>query len=836
MRVEFLGGADEIGASAIALELKESRLLIDCGVRFNKRQRLPGLAGLQDGKELAGIILTHAHLDHSGALPVVKQAFPSVPIYMTPPTFNLIRILLGDTLKLMESKWELEKEIPLYAESAVSEMLQAVKLVHYIQPTVIKEDIRFTFFPAGHIAGAASVGIETKEGNVFITGDISVNDQLTVAGMPLPDFDPHLIISESTYGSRLHADRDLEETRLVKQVQSALEADGKVLIPAFALGRAQEVILTLQNAMRNKKLPKFPIHVDGMVKNICSTYRKFPFYLTQKLKKEVQKRGDPFFDSLKNIKPVMTAEERMKIIEGPPCCIVASSGMLTGGPSQFYAQHFVQNPENMIAVTGYQDEESPGRKLLNLADGKERKLKINGESFPVKCRVDKYNLSAHADGVQISGLIWKLEPNEIILVHGDGDSRGGLAELLGKGHEGDIHQPVNGEFLDFDFQSKATNFQKKTGDPEVKGISRGKELNKAGLKKIAELLDSLENSSRRLFSVNEIMEVWYGVSKIPSEKIEKGMGLIEKSDVLLADSHRPFLYRINQKALNRRSGKKWRQGKVQREIKKIFPKQAGLYKCGVRNEENTVILYFYFPRVAAEVYKEMLKSIEMQCGWKISVNPETHQGALKAKAEEMAPAEWQVAANPSIHRESGRVTLKTLSKPDSEELKTVQKEFKEATGFDLIVRNVKSSYTAPRQVFSGDGKMEINAAFREVDRAFAGKPQRPYRKSRKTSSKGPYIELSFISGKIGERYRKMFRDLEKKTGWKIYNNPRVNQELALKTARDVVPDKWRMKRNPSYLPSKSEIRLHLVRRPSSREFRGIQKKFQELTGLKLSYD
>jgi len=259
------------------------------------------------------------------------------------------------------------------------------------------DDLEVLFYPGGHILGASCIVLYTADGNVLYTGDFSVTPQKTVDGILVPPVRPDLLITETTYGTRLHANRETEEKRLCETVGQVLRTGGKVLIPAFALGRAQEVILILQEAQRTGLVPPVPIWVDGLVKNICGAYSSFPDDLGRKLSQRTSKEHNPFFPERGKVRAVLPPQ-REEIVSGGPCAIISSSGMLTGGPSVFYAQALAGDEANAIFITGYQDEESPGRALLNLLDAREERfLSLQGRKVRVACRIDRYSLSAHAD-------------------------------------------------------------------------------------------------------------------------------------------------------------------------------------------------------------------------------------------------------------------------------------------------------------------------------------------------------------------------------------------------------------------------------------------------------
>lgn len=427
MQLTFSGGADSIGASCTLVEIGETSLLVDCGIRMNAPDRpLPDLSALS-GKHLDAVLLTHAHTDHSGALPLLCDAFPSVPVFATPPTIDLISILFNDSIRIMAQ--EREGEIPLYSKTQVERVLSLVMPVGFRQSRTIN-NVTVTFLPAAHIIGAAMIHIASPAGNILFTGDYSVSSAATVPALDRPLLPVDLVISESTYGSRLHEDRAVAENRLVQQVNEIVQNGGKVLIPSFAIGRAQEVILILQHALRTKKLPVVPVYVDGMVRDVCSIYSNHEMYVTAKLAKQIRKTYNPFFTN--SITAVTTPQMRNRISsEAAPCVIIASSGMLTGGASAFYAQKLMGDEKNAILLTGYQDEESPGRALLSLASQSgDRSFNLYGEPVDVKATVATFNLSAHADRLQMASMIESIRPRTVVLVHGDKEARNSLKNSL----------------------------------------------------------------------------------------------------------------------------------------------------------------------------------------------------------------------------------------------------------------------------------------------------------------------------------------------------------------------------------------------------------------------
>jgi Cft2 family RNA processing exonuclease/dsRNA-specific ribonuclease len=348
-----------------------------------------------------------------------------VPIYLTPPTQELVTILQRDALKLMDR----EGDVPLYSERQVESMIEMFRPVHHGDRIQVG-DVEIIYLPASHILGASMVYFSTPAGNVMFTGDYSVDAQRTVPALDRPTLSVDLLVTETTYGNRMHADRRTSENLLVSRVAQVVEAGGRVLIPAFAIGRAQEVLLILKQALRNKKIPECPIFVDGMVRSVCGVYSHHARYVSRSLLRDSQRSGHPFFTG--TITAVGNAQERKDVLSAGACVIVASSGMLSGGPSAFYAGELAPVATDAILITGYQDEESPGRALLNLAEETgPRPLRLGDKIVDVRCAFETYSLSAHADRMQMVGLIEAMRPRTVVLVHGDLPAKTMLADSLG---------------------------------------------------------------------------------------------------------------------------------------------------------------------------------------------------------------------------------------------------------------------------------------------------------------------------------------------------------------------------------------------------------------------
>ena len=445
MHVLFLGGANEVGASSALVTIEGQPILVDAGIRMCNRQdrQLPEFSALEHRP--SAVLLTHAHTDHTGALPVlVRDLLESTKVYCTPATREIARVLLEDNANRMKRERR-EGGDPSYTRTDVDAVVERMSPVPWRDPVPVSDSVTATWIPAGHILGAAMICIEGEHERVLITGDVSGSDQLSILGMD--EQAPHLagkpdaMIMESTYGDCRHPDRTEEESRLLSDVAATIDGGGKVLIPVFAVGRAQEVILILKRAMQRKEIPEFPVFVDGMVRQINDIYSDYSRELSPALRWE----SDLFYSD--SIMKVTSKAERDPIMQGEPCCIVASSGMLKGGVSSRYAEHLVRDSRNLVALSGYQAKGTPGyelEKLPGVGEAEERTWKPSCEqSVPVESKVERYRLSAHADKDGLTGLVRKIQPGTLLLGHGDREARQQLKRETSRSV--DVRLPENGD-------------------------------------------------------------------------------------------------------------------------------------------------------------------------------------------------------------------------------------------------------------------------------------------------------------------------------------------------------------------------------------------------------
>lgn len=438
VRVTSLGGYREVGRSSTLLRTPESNILIDCGVnvgRNDSKEMFPRLDAQEFNIDhLDAVVITHAHLDHSGFLPYLYKYGYEGPVYTTKATSNLMTLLQIDYLDVAKKEGKL---LPYSSKDVRNTVLHTIPL-SYGEVTDIAPDVRLTLHNAGHILGSAIVHLHMGNGlyNMAIAQDFKYR-QTNLLDSAVSRF-PRLeaLFMESTYGNPqdvMPTNRDAE-MQLKDIIASTLTRGGKVLIPVLAVGRAQELQIVIESLIARGLIPSVPVYLDGMISEASAVTTCHPEYLSRKLREKIFHVGqNPFLSEC--FHKVEGREERAKIVLGDPCVILATSGMLTGGPSVEYFDKLLHDSKNSIVFVSYQGEGSLGRKVQKsvneitmMEKGHARVLKIEMEVHTV------IGFSGHSDRKELLKYATKVfpKPEKVFLIHGEKSKCISLASTLHK--------------------------------------------------------------------------------------------------------------------------------------------------------------------------------------------------------------------------------------------------------------------------------------------------------------------------------------------------------------------------------------------------------------------
>jgi KH/beta-lactamase-domain protein len=419
IRMTALGSFQEVGRSCVLLETPHSKVLLDCGINpAGNENAYPYLDSLNFPlTEIDAIIISHAHTDHAGFLPYLFRMGYQGPVYCTVPTRDLMTLLQFDFIDVAVK----EGKEPLYTEKDVKEMLKYCITREYREVTDICPDIRMTFHNAAHILGSASVHLHIGSGahNVVYSADIKYGFTRLFNNIDLNYPRLETLLIESTYSKKedIQPDRQTSEMKLVQIVKETIQQGGNVLIPVFAVGRAQEIMLTLEDAYRRGLLEGAKVYIDGMTKEASAIHTAYPEYLRRGVQRRILQNDSPFTGEMFNL---VKQGERDEILAQGGNIILASSGMLTGGASLQYFYKMAEDPRNTLVFVGYQGEGSLGRKLQNKVkeipisdgNGRTRGLKINMRIEDIEA------FSGHSDFIQLNNYIRNLKPKpKMIITH-----------------------------------------------------------------------------------------------------------------------------------------------------------------------------------------------------------------------------------------------------------------------------------------------------------------------------------------------------------------------------------------------------------------------------------
>jgi KH/beta-lactamase-domain protein len=455
IRITGLGGFSEVGRSCMLLETAETKILIDCGINVGSRepnQMFPYFSVPEfDIASIDAVLVTHAHLDHSGLVPFLYKWGYRGPIYANDATLSLMTLLQKDYIDVAARE---NKLIP-YSQRNIKQMILHTITRRYGEVTDLSNDVRLTMTPAGHILGSSIMHLHIGDGkyNLAVANDFKGrwSRLLDRANTRFPRLES--IIMESTYGGPrdVMPRREDAEIQLVKIINQTVKRGGKVLIPSLAVGRAQELMVVLANYYRKHQMVEVPVYLDGLIAEATAIHSCHPEYLSSKLQDQIFNEGhNPFLCEI--FQRVEKQSEKKALIRGEPAVIMATSGMLTGGNSVEFFKLLAEDSRNSLVFVSYQTEGTLGRRIVSgvkeirsIEDGRMKMLRVNMDIHQID------GFSGHSDRGEITNFFRELspKPERVVLIHGQRNKSLSLAQHLSKRYHVKVDVPRNLETLRF---------------------------------------------------------------------------------------------------------------------------------------------------------------------------------------------------------------------------------------------------------------------------------------------------------------------------------------------------------------------------------------------------
>lgn len=400
-------------------------IMLDCGIHpgYEGMNGLPFLDRIEP-EHIDILLITHFHLDHAASLPYFTErtGFKG-RIFMTHPTKAVLRLLLGDYLRLLQMKNAKPEEV-LYTESELLSCIDKIELIDYHQTVTVK-GLTFYALNAGHVLGACMYWLDIGGRSLLYTGDYSMEDDRHLMAAELPANKPDVLMVESTYGVQVHASKNEREARFTGTVERVVTRGGRCLIPVFALGRAQELLLILDEYWQeNPHLQKIPIYyASKMASRALRVYQTYSNMMNARIRDQMDISNPFAFTYIQNLKSI----DVHNFDDSGPSVVFASPGMLQSGVSRQLFDRWATDPKNGVLIAGYAVEHTLAKEIMNQP---KEVVTLEGRRQPLNCLVDYVSFSAHVDFVQNRSFITQVEPKHIILVHGQKDEMGRLKSAL----------------------------------------------------------------------------------------------------------------------------------------------------------------------------------------------------------------------------------------------------------------------------------------------------------------------------------------------------------------------------------------------------------------------
>ena len=412
MDIRVLGAAGEVGRSAFQVNCNGTNFLLDYGVMFGKPRGAPPTYPLHvKPRDIDSVIITHAHLDHSGCVPSLFVS-GNCNVYATAPTFDLSKLLIQDMIKI-------EKNSHSFGVPEIENMMQKSKIIGF-KEKITRGNATFELRSSGHVVGGSTVVVESENKRLFYTGDINLRGSRLLPSADLDIGEMDMVITESTYSQENQMPRKESEKGLIDFANEVMDRKGTLLIPSFSVERSQEVASVLISSGF-----KHRIIMDGMALKVNEVLLKYPEYL---------RNPEIFKDVIDRVVAINDHKERKRALS-EPCVVISPAGMLVGGNAVYYLQQLAFNDKNGIALVSYQGEGTPGKKLLDTG-----KVETRGRDLNVTAEVKQFQFSGHADRDSLFEMIKNLKGDpKIMTVHGDDESCTRFAEEIHEKFGFDAH-------------------------------------------------------------------------------------------------------------------------------------------------------------------------------------------------------------------------------------------------------------------------------------------------------------------------------------------------------------------------------------------------------------
>jgi metallo-beta-lactamase family protein len=457
IRLKFLGATENVTGSRFLIEADGHRFLVDCGMHQERELRGRDWDAFPvEPSSIDAVLLTHAHLDHCGYLPkLVREGF-SGQVYCTPASAAIAKISLLDSAHLQESDAENKRrrheregregphpEVPLYTVQDAENCFPQLHPVPYKETVPLGDGISATFFDAGHILGSAMIALDVhlngERRRIIFTGDIGRWDR-PIVNNPTTFEQADYVVMESTYGNRTHAAVEAVDEQLEQVIKNAIKARGNIIVPSFAIERAQELLYHMRELLTARRIPHILVFLDSpMAIKVTEVFRDHPELYDEEAKEILKRSGSPF--DFSGLVAVSTADQSKALnYLGGSAMIIAGSGMVTGGRIKHHLVNNISRPESTVLFVGYQAVGTLGRQIV---DGAEE-VRIFGEKYPVRARIEQIEgFSSHADQNEL--LRWlstiKNTPRKVFIVHGEKESSEEFARLVAEKRKCDVMIP-----------------------------------------------------------------------------------------------------------------------------------------------------------------------------------------------------------------------------------------------------------------------------------------------------------------------------------------------------------------------------------------------------------